>query len=723
MLSAVAKIPKKLFTICLQQKIFNRRINCTRNLTCSYKKVFSKLSRILQKVPERKMATQSPETQTINGKEYYTVTEGKAEILFPSSNEVFYNPVQEFNRDLTIAVIGLYAEEFLKTQDIQVKYPGDKDEETQNKESINRKSTEKLHDTSNVKAANQKDDTSTVKPTNQKDDTSTVKPTNQKDDISTVKPTNQKNDTSTVKPTNQKDDISTVKPTNQKNDTSTVKPTNQKDDDKHIKTLQPGELCEAGISILEGLSASGLRSIRFAKEIAGVKQIVANDFAAEAVESIKNNVRHNKVDGMVTASHADAALLMYQHRNPYDRYDVIDLDPYGSPSQFLDSAVQAVKDDGILCITCTDMAVLCGNHGETAYSKYGGMALHTKYGHEMALRIVLHSIESHANRYHRYIEPLLCISVDFYIRLFIRVHTGQAEVKKSASKRAMVYNCVHCETYHLQRMGKCIQTEKSLKYCPASGPPVGSSCEHCGGRFQIGGPMWAEPLHNMEFVTKLLRRVERNPGRFLTSDRIIGLLNVVSEELPDCPLYYIVGKMCNVLHCSCPSLIQLRSAILHAGYEVSLSHASPEAIKTSAPSDVIWDIMRAWVKLHPVKQERLKEGNPATKILSKEPSIEVSFTTLPSANPRSRKFKLVRFPENPQKYWGPKARAKRKGGSEPIIEKRARLQGKRGPVEGYIERDLKSYPCKRFKKGKCDLGDRCKYSHADSMCHSRDNEV
>lgn len=29
------------------------------------------------------------------------VKEGKAAICFPSANEVFYNPVQEFNRDLT----------------------------------------------------------------------------------------------------------------------------------------------------------------------------------------------------------------------------------------------------------------------------------------------------------------------------------------------------------------------------------------------------------------------------------------------------------------------------------------------------------------------------------------------------------------------------------------------------------------------------------------------
>ena len=34
---------------------------------------------------------------------YTTVTEGGAEVLFPASHDVFYNPVQEFNRDLRLA--------------------------------------------------------------------------------------------------------------------------------------------------------------------------------------------------------------------------------------------------------------------------------------------------------------------------------------------------------------------------------------------------------------------------------------------------------------------------------------------------------------------------------------------------------------------------------------------------------------------------------------------
>lgn len=48
-------------------------------------------------------------------------------------------------------------------------------------------------------------------------------------------------------------------------------------------------------------------------------------------------------------------------QNP-DGYEVVDLDPYGSPSQFLDSAVQAVADGGLLCVTATDMAG-AGTHG------------------------------------------------------------------------------------------------------------------------------------------------------------------------------------------------------------------------------------------------------------------------------------------------------------------------------------------------------------------------
>lgn len=42
-----------------------------------------------------------------------------------------------------------------------------------------------------------------------------------------------------------------------------------------------------------------------------------------------------------------------------------------------------VGSAGLLCITCTDMAVMAGNSGETCYSKYGSISIKSRYCHEM----------------------------------------------------------------------------------------------------------------------------------------------------------------------------------------------------------------------------------------------------------------------------------------------------------------------------------------------------
>ena len=89
-------------------------------------------------------------------------------------------------------------------------------------------------------------------------------------------------------------------------------------------------LKENGLSILEALSATGLRSIRYAKEIPSVGHIVANDFSEKAVEAIDFNIKQNDVGDIVKSSYADAALLLAKHRRYEDRFDVVDLDPYGN---------------------------------------------------------------------------------------------------------------------------------------------------------------------------------------------------------------------------------------------------------------------------------------------------------------------------------------------------------------------------------------------------------
>ncbi|XP_015118486.1 probable tRNA (guanine(26)-N(2))-dimethyltransferase isoform X1 [Diachasma alloeum] len=488
------------------------------------------------------------------------IKEGKAEILVLEKN-VFYNPVQEFNRDLSVAVLSLIAKE-------------------------------------------------------------------KHENFTAIK-------TETVK----------------------INPSDQ-----------AGVKHENGITILEALSATGLRSIRYAKEVPYVRQIIANDISAKAVESIKRNIQHNKIEDLVTPSHEDATMVMYQNRKT--RFDAVDLDPYGCPSIFLDGAVQCLDNGGLLLVTATDMAVLAGNSPETCFVKYGAVSLKSKACHEIALRILLQHIAAHAGRYGRYIVPLLAVSVDFYIRVFVRIYTGQVKCKENTSNLGMVYQCTGCESIMIHPLGM-----KKLNggYKLPMGPPVDQLCKFCQYKHHIGGPIWLGPLHDQPFVRELIDSIETM--NLTTSKRLIGVLNVVTEEL-DTPLYYVLDRLMSIVRCDTPSMVKFRSGLLNAGYNVSFSHAHRLSIKTDAPAEVIWDVVRAWEKIHPAKREKLGKESPALAILTTESTKEISFDLHSEANPESRRMHMQRFQVNPTVNWGPGARSTTIIDLSEKTSKRARNQNK-----------------------------------------------
>jgi tRNA (guanine26-N2/guanine27-N2)-dimethyltransferase len=277
----------------------------------------------------------------------------------------------------------------------------------------------------------------------------------------------------------------------------------------------------------------------------------------------------------------------------------------------------------------------------------------------MAVRIILMSISQHAARSKRYIVPYMSCSIDFYCRVFVRVYTSANEVKKTASKHSYVYNCTGCEAYSLQKVARSECKGNSVKYKAGSGPPVPPKCVHCDRPHQIGGPIYSDPIHDPAFVAGLLKDVEATEAdnKYGTFKRMQGFLSVISEELPDSPLYWTAPAMCNKVHCSTMSLLQVRSAILNAGYKVSGSHANKDALKTDAPAEFMWDVIRSWCKLNPVS--RKNENSPGFALLSREIKTEANFEQHKDANPPSRFLGVKRFQENPLPNWGPKSRAKK----------------------------------------------------------------
>ncbi|KAF8610125.1 TRM-domain-containing protein [Ceratobasidium sp. AG-I] len=454
------------------------------------------------------------------------------------------------------------------------------------------------------------------------------------------------------------------------------------------KEKKEKEYISQKFTILEALSATGLRAIRYAHEIPLVKYVIANDISPAATEAMRRNIELNGLGpspgppvppatgdadapvgrpkrpdmGKVRVSEMDAVALLYSHRSDQQRVEVIDLDPYGSAAPFIDGAVQAVADGGLLCVTCTDMAVLASNnYPEKCYANYGGVPVKAEYCHEVALRLVLHTLSTCAARYGRFITPLLSLSIDFYVRVFVQVRSAPIEVKKAFSKSATYYVCTGCQSFHAQPIGRVVEKvhegsgNVNLTYKAQSGPPCGPECDECGFKFHLAGPMWSGPIHDSSFASEVLKHVDEDPSRYGTSTRMRGMLTVASEEL-DTPFYFTPSRLSSFFHCNSPALEPVASALLHKGFEVSRSHACPGSLKTTATRAQVYDIVRSWIKLNPVKMDNIKDGSPAKKLLEKEPIEEADFSTHPKAISRASQVKLVRYQQNPTANWGPGSR-------------------------------------------------------------------
>lgn len=421
-----------------------------------------------------------------------------------------------------------------------------------------------------------------------------------------------------------------------------------------------------GLHILEALSATGIRSIRYAKELGegpeGIRRIVANDLDETAVAHIRRNLVHNGIGSCIEATCGDAAAHMYAHkaRGPGGLgdagYAVIDIDPYGTASPFLDAAVQAVADGGLLCITSTDMPVLGGNHPETCFSRYGGTAFKAGYVHEMALRLVLHAASTSAAKYGREVRPLLCLSVDFYVRIFVRVFDQAIRTKYQASKTGVVHQCQQCESFFVQPFGEVLG-DANPKFKPAKCVAPGMECPECQGRLKIGGPLHIGSLYDGDFVKLCLEACEQGSSRFpgiTTWKKITGILRAIAEETVDVPLHYKLPLLLKSLKMVPMPLRTFRGTLKALGYSVSHFHREPEAIKTDAPNAVVYDLLRLWAEEHPPK------GMPLPEILKKPLTVTKPIEWSSEQDDSTKKKKM--FPQNPP-FWGPGTKAK--GGSMP----------------------------------------------------------
>ncbi len=141
------------------------------------------------------------------------------------------------------------------------------------------------------------------------------------------------------------------------------------------------------VSICEPLTSQGIRGIRYAVEVDAVTRVVASDINHHAYELAQHNIELNKLQDKITLKYCDANRVLSSNASPKKRFDIVDLDPFGTPVPYLDSAFRALKNKGLIAATATDLAPLCGVHAKACLRKYGGKPIRTEYCHEVAVRL------------------------------------------------------------------------------------------------------------------------------------------------------------------------------------------------------------------------------------------------------------------------------------------------------------------------------------------------
>jgi len=158
------------------------------------------------------------------------------------------------------------------------------------------------------------------------------------------------------------------------------------------------------------------------------------------------------------------------------------------------------------------------------------------------------------------------------------------------------------------------------------------------------------------------------------------MLTAMSEEEETVPLHYSLPSLCSGLKLECVPIKQFKGILKELGYKASHFHREPTAVKTDAPNSVVYDILRKW-SAQRKKEKGIKDDDPKSKNASKkrknagptlshvlersistEGLMDLSFEVAGEFEEKlengQKPRKIPRFLPNPEKFWGPKPRAK-----------------------------------------------------------------
>ncbi|WP_435359703.1 tRNA (guanine(26)-N(2))-dimethyltransferase [Haloarchaeobius sp. DFWS5] len=309
---------------------------------------------------------------------------------------------------------------------------------------------------------------------------------------------------------------------------------------------------ERAETYLDAMTASGIRGIRAA---ADGWDVTMTDVDPDATELARENLAQNDLDGRVVNRDVNALL--------WDEYfDVVDIDPFGTPMPFADAAFANTRD--LVCITATDTAPMCGAHFASGVRSYSAHPRNTDYHAEMGVRILLGALARTATRFDVGVTPIFTHATSHYVRTFL-----------DCDHRATAANDALDQVGHLYHCQDCLHREPD--YGLVAQPP--ETCPACdSNRWLTAGPLWLGPYRDREFTTAVKEHVTDDMG---TADKARDLCDELHAELDE-PSHYDQHRLCKLWGRGATGMDEFIDRLRDAGFEASHAHYHGTSFKCDA---------------------------------------------------------------------------------------------------------------------------------------------
>lgn len=313
---------------------------------------------------------------------------------------------------------------------------------------------------------------------------------------------------------------------------------------------------------LDGLSGLGARALRVANEIKNVEKVIANDVNPKALQLIRQSIQLNNLHSLeISENEVCRFLSIYSTKN--QRASIVDIDPFGSPTKYVDCGIRATIHDGILSTTATDLQVLHGLFQDACKRRYYGVPVKTKYSNEIALRLILGCICIVAARLDIQIEPMFADNEMHYYRTYVKILNKPGNLENIG----FILHCKSCGNR---------QITKERIDC----------CDVCESKIKLAGPLWIGKLFDKKFVQSMLEEIP-NHSVDKKCEKVLRKC-LLESEMP--ATYFTLDEIASRMKVAPLALDKTIDKLQKNGFLSSPTSLNPTGFRTNCKIDEIQKI-------------------------------------------------------------------------------------------------------------------------------------